>query len=235
MYRKAIVRNGFYVVGMTYLLAAGLWMPPTVWDPVLPLLDGAVPVTLPGQGDGNASATLEDQVAAVVAAVDAATDRVVVVGHSAACALAWLAADRRPARVAAVALIGGLLPDNEQKYADLFPVSDGQMPFPGWEAFEGPDSYDIPPSARAELSASMIPVPEGVARGIVRLTDDRRYDVPVTAICPEFSPAQAREWIDAGDTPETALAKHLDLVDIDSGHWPMLTRPAELAALLAAI
>ncbi|MEV6851952.1 alpha/beta fold hydrolase, partial [Actinoplanes sp. NPDC051411] len=65
---------------MTYVLAAGLWMPPTVWDPVLPLLEGAVPVTLPGQGDGNASATLEDQVTAVVAAVDAAPDRVVVVG-----------------------------------------------------------------------------------------------------------------------------------------------------------
>ena len=25
-----------------------------------------------------------------------------------------------------------------------------------------------------------------------------------------------------------------DLVDIDSGHWPMVTKPAELARLLAA-
>jgi pimeloyl-ACP methyl ester carboxylesterase len=53
-------------------------------------------------------------------------------------------------------------------------------------------------------------------------------------VCPEFSPAQAREWIAAGDMPELARAKHLDLVDIDSGHWPMLTRPVELARLLAA-
>ena len=210
-------------------------MPPSVWDPVLPLLDGAVPVTLPGQGDGNASATLDDQVAAVVAAMDAAPDRVVVVGHSAACSLAWLAADRRPTRVAAVALIGGLLPDNGQKYADLFPIVDGQMAFPGWATFEGPDSADLSPSVRASMSASMIPVPEGVARGVVRLTDERRHDVPVTAICPEFTPAQAREWIDAGDTPETALAKHLDLIDLDSGHWPMVTRPAELAAMLAVL
>ncbi len=28
-------------------------------------------------------------------------------------------------------------------------------------------------------------------------------------------------------------AKRLELADIDSGHWPMLTRPAELARLLA--
>jgi pimeloyl-ACP methyl ester carboxylesterase len=220
---------------MTYLLAGGLWMPPSVWDPIVPRLEGAVPVTLPGQGDGNTAATLEDQVAAVVAAVDAATDRVVVVGHSAACSLAWLAADRRPARVAAVALIGGLLPDNGQKYADLFPIADGLMPFPGWEPFEGPDSDDLSPAQRAALAEAAIAVPEGVARGVVRLTDERRFDVPVAAICPEFTPAQAREWIEAGDTPETALAKHLDLIDIDSGHWPMVTKPAELAAILAAI
>jgi pimeloyl-ACP methyl ester carboxylesterase len=220
---------------MTYVLAAGLWMPPSIWDPVLPLLEGAVPVTLPGQGDGNASATLEDQIAAVVAAVDAATDRVVVVGHSAACALAWLAADRRPAKVAKAVLIGGLLPDNGQKYADLFPIADGQMPFPGWEPFAGPDTDDMSPAQLAAVAEVTIPVPEGVARGIVRLTDDRRYDVPVAAICPEFTPAQAREWIESGDTPETALAKHLDLIDLDSGHWPMVTRPAELAAMLGAL
>jgi pimeloyl-ACP methyl ester carboxylesterase len=210
-------------------------MPPSIWDPIVPRLEGAVPVTLPGQGDGNTAATLEDQVAAVVAAVDAATDRVVVVGHSAACSLAWLAADRRPDRVAAVALIGGLLPDNGQKYADLFPIADGLMPFPGWEPFEGPDSDDLSPAQRAALAEAAIAVPEGVARGVVRLTDERRFDVPVAAICPEFTPAQAREWIEAGDTPETALAKHLDLIDIDSGHWPMVTKPAELAAVLAAI
>jgi hypothetical protein len=85
------------------------------------------------------------------------------------------------------------------------------------------------------MQESMVPVPVEVARGIVRLTDERRYDVPVAAICPEFTPAQAREWIEAGDTPETALVKHLDLIDIDSGHWPMVTRPAELAAMLAAL
>jgi pimeloyl-ACP methyl ester carboxylesterase len=210
-------------------------MPPMIWDPILPLLDGAVPVTLPGQGDGNRSATLDDQVAAVVAAVDAATDRVVVVGHSAACSLAWLAADRRPTTVAKVVLIGGLLPDNGQKYADLFPIEDGQMPFPGWEPFEGPDAADLSPARRTALAEASIPVPEGVARGIVRLDDERRFDVPVAAICPEFTSAQAREWIDAGDSPETAAVKHLDLIDIDSGHWPMVTRPAELVAILAGL
>ena len=34
----------------------------------------------------------------------------------------------------------------------------------------------------------------GVTGGVVRLADDRRYDLPVTMVCPEFSPAEAKEW-----------------------------------------
>jgi pimeloyl-ACP methyl ester carboxylesterase len=73
-----------------------------------------------------------------------------------------------------------------------------------------------------------------VAKGVVRLGDERRYDVPVVLVCPEFTPAQAREWIEGGDVPELARAKYLDLVDLDSGHWPMFSKPAELARVLAA-
>ena len=58
------------------------------------------------------------------------------------------------------------------------------------------------------------------------LTDERRFDVPVVLVCPEFTPAQAQEMIAAGQVPELARATRLDLVDIDSGHWPMITRPA---------
>jgi pimeloyl-ACP methyl ester carboxylesterase len=73
-----------------------------------------------------------------------------------------------------------------------------------------------------------------VTRGVVRLADERRFDVPVVLVCPEFTPAEAQKWIGAGDVPELARAKHLDFVDIDSGHWPMLSKPIELARLLAA-
>ncbi len=68
----------------------------------------------------------------------------------------------------------------------------------------------------------------------MRLTDERRFDVPTVIVCPEFTPAEARAWIDAGDVPELAKAKHLDFVNIDSGHWPMFSKPNELARLLAA-
>lgn len=219
---------------MDILLAAGLWLDASVWDDVVADLDHAVPLTLPGQGDGAASATLDDQVQAVLSAVDR-SGRCVVVGHSAACTLAWLAADARPEQVAKVVLIGGFPSSGDQPYADFFEVVDGAMPFPGWDVFEGPDTADLDEDTRRRMAAAAIPVPEGVARGVVRYRDDRRFDVPVTVVCPEFSVAQAREWIDGGQVPELARAKHLELVDIDSGHWPMVTRPRELARLLAEI
>ncbi|MFD5651260.1 alpha/beta fold hydrolase [Streptomyces sp. NPDC127039] len=223
---------------MDIVLIGGLWLNGSVWEGVASALESLghrpVPLTLPGQGDGAGTATLDDQVAAVLAAVDAAPGRPLVVGHSAACALAWLAADRRPERVAKVALIGGIPTPDGQPYADFFEVRDGVMPFPGWEPFQGPDAADLDEAARRELAAAAIPVPEAVARGVVRLSDERRYDVPVVVVCPEFTPAQAREWISAGDVPELARAKRVDYADIDSGHWPMITQPAELARILAA-
>lgn len=76
-------------------------------------------------------------------------------------------------------------------------------------------------------------MPAGVSKAVVRLTDERRFDVPVVVVCPEFTPPQAQEWISAGDIPELARAKHVDFADIESGHWPMITQPAELARILA--
>jgi pimeloyl-ACP methyl ester carboxylesterase len=222
---------------MDILLIAGLWLDGSAWDDVSPELEALghhpVPLSLPGQGDGDASATLDDQVAAVLAAVDAAAGRPLVVGHSAAATLAWLAADARPEKVGAVALVGGFPSADGEPYADFFEHRDGVMPFPGWEPFEGPDSADLDEDAKRNLAARAIPVPEGVTRGLVRLRDERRFDVQAVLVCPEFTPAQAQQWIDAGDLPELARAKRLDLVDIDTGHWPMFTQPAELARVLA--
>jgi pimeloyl-ACP methyl ester carboxylesterase len=222
---------------MDILLIAGLWLDGSAWDDVVPELEAlghrAVPLTLPGQGDGSTSATLDDQVAAVLRAVDLAPRPPMVVGHSAACSLAWLAADARPDKVAKVALIGGFPSSDGEAYADFFEARDGVMAFPGWGPFEGPDSADLDEEARRSFEAAAIPVPEGVTKGVVHLKDERRFDVPVVLVCPEFVPAQAQAWIDAGDLPELAGARHLDLVDIDSGHWPMLTKPKVLAQLLA--
>lgn len=148
---------------MDILLIGGLWLDTSAWDDVVPELEAlghrAVPVALPGQGDGSTTATLADQVAAVLAAVDSSAGKPLVVGHSAACTLAWLAADARPEKIARVVLIGGFPWDDGKLYADLFEMTDGVMPFPGWGPFEGPDSADLSDEAKAAFAARAVPVP----------------------------------------------------------------------------
>ncbi|MEV6803494.1 alpha/beta hydrolase [Streptomyces sp. NPDC051132] len=120
---------------MDILLIAGLWLDGSAWDDVMPELTALghhpVPLTLPGQGDGAASATLDDQMKAVLAAVDAAPGKPLVVGHSSASTLAWLAADARPEKVAKAVLIGGFPAADGRAYADYFAIEGGAMPFPG--------------------------------------------------------------------------------------------------------
>jgi len=222
---------------MNIVLIAGMWLDATAWKDVVPELEKLghrpVAVTLPGQGDGDITATYDAQVTAVTAAVDATDGPVLVVGHSAACALAWVTADARPEKVARVALIGGMPNADGETYFGTFEPVDGVVPFPGWEPFEGPDSDDMSTDLKAAVARGAIAVPATVTQGVVHLSDDRRYHVPVTMVCPEFTPDQAKEWVKAGEIPELAKARRVDYVGIDSGHWPMYTKPVELARILA--
>lgn len=220
---------------MDIVLIAGLWLPASIWTEVAGELKRLghrpVVVELPGVDDGRATATLADQVDAVLRAVDRA-EHPMVVGHSAACTLAWMAADRRVDAVDQVVLVGGFPGADGEAYADFFPAVDGLMPFPGWEPFEGPDSADLDQEARDRIASVAVPVPEGVSHGVVSLSDERRSELPVLLVCPEYDPDQARAWVASGDVPELSWATRVRYVDIDSGHWPMVTRPVELAELL---
>jgi pimeloyl-ACP methyl ester carboxylesterase len=220
---------------MDIILIAGLWLRRSIWAEVGSELEGRghrpLPVALPGVDDASTTATLADQVAAVLSVVDDA-DRPLVVGHSAACTLAWMVADQRPDAIDGVVLVGGFPSSDGEAYADFFPTVDGVMAFPGWTPFEGPDAADLGDTERDRMASMTVPVPEGVSEGVVRLSDDRRFGVPVVMVCPEYGPEDAKAWIDAGDIPELSRARDVSFVDIDSGHWPMVTQPAELARIL---
>jgi pimeloyl-ACP methyl ester carboxylesterase len=71
-----------------------------------------------------------------------------------------------------------------------------------------------------------------------QLSDERRYDVPVTVIACEFSSAMLREWMEQGHPYVRELAKirDVDYIDLPTGHWPQFTRPEELGrAILASV
>ncbi len=66
-----------------------------------------------------------------------------------------------------------------------------------------------------------------------QLSDERRYDIPVTVIATEFTSEMLRKWIEQGEEPvrEFTKIREVEYVDLPTGHWPQFTRPdASLAA-----
>jgi len=227
---------------MDIILIPGLWLDASSWDAVGRLLEAAGhrahALTLPGMGSPAAdrsSITLADHVAAVVTAIDG-VDRgpVVLVGHSAGAAIAHAALDARPDRVARAVYIGGFPTGAGLPIVDGFTAVDGEVALPDWSSFDDAEIADLDDAARAEFRRRAIPSPAGVTTDPQRLSDRRRYDVPVTVICPEFTSDDLRRWIgqDLAPVRELAAITDVDLVDLPSGHWPQFSRPADLAAAI---
>ncbi len=228
------------------ILVPGLWLDGSSWDGVVPALEKAGlhthAVTLPGMESKHAdrsSVTLQDQIDAVIAQVDALgpTGRVVLVGHSAGGPIAHATADARPDRVARVMYVGGEPRGDGETLGD-FPVEDGEVPLPDWSFFDDEMVADLDGAQRAAFRAQAIPSPALATTDRLRLSDDRRYDVPITMICCEYTSADLREWTEKGydGTHELAKIHDVEYVDLTCGHWPQFTRPEELArAILDAI
>jgi len=119
---------------------------------------------------------------------------------------------------------------------DELPVVDGEIPLPDWSVFDDEDLIDLDEVRRERFRSIAIPQPLGVATDPQVLRDERRFDVPVTVIACEFSGDQVRRWIAEGHpaVAELARIKEVELVDLPTGHWPQLTRPADLAAAILA-
>ena len=233
---------------MDVLLISGLWLDGSSWDEVVPALEQAGhrthPLTLPGMESKDADRsqiTLRDHVDAVVEVVDSldpADGKVVLVGHSAGGAIAHAAVDARPDRVARVVYVDGVPMGDGDAVADGYPAENGEVPLPDWSAFEEEELVDLDDEARAAFRERAIPSPEHVTRDPQQLSDERRYDVPVTVICTEFPSEMLRGWIEQGLAPVREFTKIRDVqyVDLPTSHWPQFTRPKELGrAILASI
>ncbi len=229
---------------MDVILVPGLWLNGSSWDAVVPRIEGAGhrarPLTLPGmesRAASRAGITLRDHVDAVVATIDAADGVVLLVGHSAGSGIAHAALDARPERVARAVYIGGFPTPDGSPLLDGLPVTNGEVPMPDWvEVGESANIADFDEELLARFYAEAIPVPEGVVTQPQQLRDPRRHEVPVTAICPEYTAEDLRQWIEEGAEPVSELARirEVDYVDLPGGHWPQLTQPERLADLIVA-
>ncbi len=174
----------------------------------------------------------------MIDSLDPAGGKVVLVGHSGGGAIAHAAVDSRPGRVARVVYVdSGPLGDGGA-INDELPAGNGEVPLPDWSLFGEEDLVDLDDELRAAFRERAIPTPVHVARDPQRLSDQRRYDVPVTVIACEFSSATLREWMEQGHPYVRELAKIRDVeyIDLPTGHWPQFTRPAELGrSILASV
>ncbi len=198
------------------------------------------PLTLPGMESRAADrsrVSLADHVDAVVATIDAAADPVLLVGHSVGVGIGHAAVDARPDQVARAVQVGGFpTPDGSPMLTGL-PAEHGEVPMPDWaEVGEEANIVDFDAEALARFYAAAIPAPEGVLTGVQRLHDPRRYDVPVTAVCPEYTAADLRDWVEGGEhaVSELARVREVVYVDLPGGHWPQLRQPGRLAEVILA-
>ena len=223
------------------VLVPGFWLGAWAWDEVAADLraDGhdVAAITLPGleSADADRSAVhLSDHVDAIVRAIEAAGAPVVLALHSATGFSGYAATDRVPDRVAEVVYV-----DTAPGLGAIDPSFAGVEKPMVWADIEAEENLDGLSEAQKEtFRRRAVPEPGAMLREAATLTNDARRDIPSTIICTGF-PAEkvqafAREenpaWL-AG-IPELRSVTWLDL---PTSHWPMWSRPADLAALIGDV
>jgi pimeloyl-ACP methyl ester carboxylesterase len=110
----------------TYVLVHGGWLGGWCWQKVVPLLEAeghrVVALDLPGHGDDDTAVsgmTLDANVACIREAIEAADERVILVGHSMGGIAITQAAEEVPDRIATLVYVSALLPQDGQSLPEL--------------------------------------------------------------------------------------------------------------------
>ncbi|OMQ16201.1 esterase [Modestobacter sp. VKM Ac-2676] len=227
----------------TTILIPGHWLGAWAWDEVLDHLTAdncrAIPMTLPGldeQDPERSSRTLDDQAAAieqVMARAGVCEDQpAVLVAHSGANAPVSLVLDRHPELVHRVVWVdsGPVAPGGV--FAPDMPDALQELPLPPFDVLGEQASLEgLSPEVLERFRARAVPEPGPVLRQPVELTNDARLGVATTLVCCSIPSAQLLELARAGHPvfAEVANLEQLDVIDLPTGHWPMWSRPRDLA------
>jgi pimeloyl-ACP methyl ester carboxylesterase len=220
-------------------LVPGFWLGAWAWDDVVSVLraDGhdVTALTLPGLESVNAdrsTITFGDHVDAICEAVTAAGTPVVLAVHSGAGGPGYAASDRVPERIAAMVYV-----DSAPATGALEPDFAGvEKPLPSWEELD--ENLDGVSDEQLEtFRQRAVPEPGGALRGSAELTNDARLDVPTTAICTAFTSEQYKAAVKEGYAWLGGFTelRNVTWVDLPTSHWPMWSRPQELATLIGDV
>ena len=223
------------------VLVPGFWLGAWAWDEVAALLraDGheVNAVTLPGLESAKADRskiTMSDHVEAICDAVRAAGAPVVLAVHSGAAASGYGASDRVPDLIAAMVYVDTGPPKGalDAEFKDL------EKALPSPEDLAQNENLDGLSEEQLEtFQRRAVPEPGAALREAAELTNDARLDIPSTVVCTAYTSAQYKDAVKEGQEWLGALVDLRDVtyVDLPTSHWPMWSRPKELAEILGDV
>lgn len=225
------------------ILVPGYWLGGWAWERVVARLDAlgqpADAVTLPGlesRDSDRAQLRFQDHVACVLKRMESAGTPCTLVAHSGAGALATAVADVAPDALSRIVFVdSGPIADGVVPAPDL-PADAVELPFPGFDtlAATGNSAEGLSEQDKALIQRRAVPQPAGAIREPVRLHNPRRNAVPVTLICCSMPAAAVRDLAESGNPIFSAINDLTDFetIDLPTGHWPMFSRPNDLAAAI---
>jgi pimeloyl-ACP methyl ester carboxylesterase len=223
------------------ILVPGFWLGAWAWDEVASLLraDGhdVTAITLPGQGskdEDRSSITFGDHVDTIVAAVEAAGVPVVLAVHSASGFSGYAASDRIPDRIAAMVYV-----DTAPGVPPLDPSAEGDKPMV-WDEIKAEENLDgLTEAQLATFRERAVPVPGGILRGRYEFTNDARRDIPSTIIATGYTSEDYQKYASQDPAPSFLAGipelRDITWVDLPTSHWPMWSKPAELARIIGDV
>jgi pimeloyl-ACP methyl ester carboxylesterase len=222
------------------ILVPGFWLGAWAWDEVVDALraDGhdVAALTLPGLESvaaDRSSIRLADHVNAIVDAVRSKDAPVVLAVHSGTGFSGYAASDRIPERIAAMVYV-----DSAPGKGAIAPDLEGVEKPLNWEEIAAEENLDgLSDAQQATFRERAVPEPAGVMRDAAELTNDARRDIPTTLICTGYTSEQYKEAANEGYAWLAGIAELRDItwVDLPTSHWPMWSRPAELAGIIGDV
>ena len=223
------------------VLVPGFWLGAWAWDEVAAALRAVghdvAAVTLPGleSADADRSAiTLADHVDAICEAVRAAGRPVVLAVHSGAGLPGYAVTDRIPDQIAAMIYV-----DSGPATGALDPEFTGvEKPLPTRKELEANESLEGLSEEQLEtFRRRAVPEPGAALREAPELSNDARLEVPSTVVCTSLTSEQVKAAVKKGYAWIGGLAELRDVtyVDLPTSHWPMWSRPQELAAVIGDV
>lgn len=223
-----------------FVLVAGAWLDGSVWDDVASRLraagHGVHPVTLSGVGEKRERPVgRQTHVSDIVEEAERLGLRdIVLVGHSYSGIPVGQAAARLGDRLSRVVFVDACVPADGESFVSAWwqgpdalqaqlDGNGGLWAVPEAADFEGQDLTD---EQIARFRSGATPHP-GAALADPAVLDRPLGELPATYIKCLLDGPEPSE-----DVARLLTGERWELVTMDTGHWPMISRPDELAAIL---